>query len=62
MTAQPATSSKNASRRSSIGFFEKWLTVWVFLCIGAWNRQACCINFLPHQARRAHRLNLSIWL
>lgn len=35
MTSQTAVSQSNESQSSDIGFFEKWLTAWVFLCIGA---------------------------
>lgn len=34
MDAQTTSSQATHKQESDIGFFEKWLTVWVFLCIG----------------------------
>jgi len=31
----PVTTVPTSAKEPSIGFFERWLTVWVFLCIGA---------------------------
>lgn len=35
MTAQATGVHKEEEHKAAIGFFEKWLTLWVFLCIGA---------------------------
>jgi len=35
MTSQAEANEKNKNPESTIGFFERWLTLWVFLCIAA---------------------------
>lgn len=35
MSNKQVQAAKNDTSQPSIGFFERWLTVWVFLCIGA---------------------------
>lgn len=35
MTAQTTGARQKNEHKPAIGFFEKWLTLWVFLCIGA---------------------------
>ncbi len=42
MITQAEETIANPPEEASIGFFERWLTVWVFLCIGAGIREGYC--------------------
>jgi ACR3 family arsenite efflux pump ArsB len=52
MSTQVAEVADSGATQASIGFFERWLTEWVFLCIGvgiALGAKICFANRVPRR-------------